>query len=411
MRAFALDVVQTLRNAGFSALWAGGCVRDFLLGHDPHDYDVATDALPDQVQKLFKRTLAVGAQFGVIEVLGSRQLHVQVATFRSDAAYSDGRHPDAVRFGTPQEDAQRRDFTINGLFYDPINEQVIDYVEGRVDLEAKIVRAIGAPQARIQEDKLRMLRAVRFVSRLQFALDPATQDAIASLAGALYQVSAERITDELKKMLIPATRRSALVLLLQLGLLRRLLPEFTLQNVTFSLSGSLPNEPVSFPLAWAALLLDLQQDVEQEGNRALQKPALFKIAARFRFSNQERDAVSFLTENLIALRRADELEWSRLKPILSKSNILDLLTLLTAACHAWNWEQSGLIYCRDRLAQWSKEDLEPPSLITGEDVAQLGIARGPQFKVFLDAVRREQLNETIRSREEALQLLQKLAKT
>src|SRR5438874_6755264 len=185
-RAFATDVVRRLKEAGFEALWAGGCVRDQMLGREPDDYDVATSARPEQVQALFRRTVAVGVSFGVVEVLGPRTpdgpLKVQVATFRRDAAYSDGRHPDAVTFSTAREDAERRDFTINGMFFDPLEERVIDYVGGEADLKAGIVRAIGDPLQRLTEDKLRLLRAVRFAARFAFTLDPTTAAALKSMA-------------------------------------------------------------------------------------------------------------------------------------------------------------------------------------------------------------------------------------
>ncbi|MGH7200793.1 MAG: CCA tRNA nucleotidyltransferase, partial [Planctomycetaceae bacterium] len=199
---FALEVVRRLREAGHQALWAGGCVRDLLLGREPQDYDVATDAVPETVRDLFgrRRTLAVGASFGVIIVRGP-QSEVEVATFRTDLGYSDGRRPDAVAFSTPQEDAQRRDFTINGMFYDPIAERIIDYVGGEEDLKRRIIRAIGRPEDRMAEDKLRMLRAVRFAARFDFAIDPATLTAIQQQARELVIVSAERIAAEMRHIL------------------------------------------------------------------------------------------------------------------------------------------------------------------------------------------------------------------
>ena len=205
-RDFAIDVVKRLRDAGFQALWAGGCVRDYLLGLAPKDYDVATDARPEQVQALFRWTIAVGMSFGVVQVLGPRGpsgvLKVEVATFRSDGDYSDGRHPDNVVFASAREDALRRDFTINGMFYDPVAEQVIDYIGGQEDLQARRLRAIGDPMARFREDKLRLLRAIRFATRFDLTLDPTTAAAIGSLALQIRQVSAERIADELRKLLV-----------------------------------------------------------------------------------------------------------------------------------------------------------------------------------------------------------------
>src|SRR5579862_9222407 len=228
-RDFAIDVVRRLQGAGFQALWAGGCVRDELLSLVPQDYDVATDARPEQVQQLFHRSIAVGASFGVIEVLGPRQdgdyLKVEVATFRSDVSYSDGRHPDAVVFSSPREDALRRDFTINGMFFDPVTEELIDYVGGKADLEARILRAIGDPKLRFQEDKVRLLRGVRFAARFDLSLEPDTAAAIRAAAPFLPQVSAERIAKEMRALLAHARRARALNLMYDLGLVHVILPE------------------------------------------------------------------------------------------------------------------------------------------------------------------------------------------
>src|SRR5947208_9104318 len=228
-REFAVDVVRRLRDAGFQGLWAGGCVRDDLLGLVPKDYDVATDARPEQVQALFRRTVAVGASFGVVEVLGPRTpagpLKVQVATFRADGSYSDGRHPDAVVFSSPEEDARRRDFTVNGMFFDPLTEQVIDYVGGRDDLRDGVLRAIGDPAQRFAEDKLRLLRAVRFATRFNLTLDPATAHAIRAMAGEITVVSAERIADELRKLLTDPRRAAGMRLMDEVALVTPILPE------------------------------------------------------------------------------------------------------------------------------------------------------------------------------------------
>ncbi len=227
-REFAVDVVRRLQVAGFRALWNGGCVRDFLMGRTPKDYDVATDARPEAVRQLFghRRTLAVGASFGVIIVLGSKEAgNIEVATFRTEGPYLDGRRPEHVDFAGPEEDAQRRDFTINGMFYDPVSEQVLDYVGGEKDLAAGVVRAIGRPADRMTEDKLRMLRAVRFAATLDFQLDPATAEAVRTMAPEIHVVSAERIAQELKKMLVDPHRRRAIELARDTHLLVEILPE------------------------------------------------------------------------------------------------------------------------------------------------------------------------------------------
>ena len=217
-RDFAIDVVRRLREAGFQALWAGGCVRDQLLGLSPKDFDVATDARPDDVQRLFRRTVAVGVSFGVVEVLGPPPLKVQVATFRADVSYSDGRRPDAVVFTSAREDALRRDFTINGMFFDPLENQVIDYVEGQKDLEARVLRAIGEPAERFAEDKLRLLRAVRFATHYELSFDLATASALRAMANQISVVSAERIAEELRRLLVDPHRQRGMELFMDMGL-------------------------------------------------------------------------------------------------------------------------------------------------------------------------------------------------
>src|SRR5262245_30736477 len=285
-REFAIDVVRRLRQSGYEALWAGGCVRDELLGLTPADYDVATSARPEEVERTFARTVAVGASFGVVEVIGPRRPDqsfpkVQVATFRSDGAYIDGRRPESVVFSTAVEDAQRRDFTINGMFFDPLESKVIDYVGGQADLKAGVLRAIGDPRARFREDKLRLMRAVRMAARFDFPIESATAAAIREMAPELNVVSAERIADELRKMLVHRNRAWAMRQMDELGLLRQVLPE-----VENDMKGRLPQglpeaptgdlwqhilrvlellegpqwpqpSPVSFPLAFAAILHDV----------------------------------------------------------------------------------------------------------------------------------------------------------
>src|SRR5262245_31192301 len=237
-REFALEIAQKLRTAGFEALWAGGCVRDQLLGITPKDSDVATSAKPDEIRDLFgrRRTLPIGASFGVIMVLGPRDAgQIEVATFRTDAAYSDGRHPDSVTFTTAEQDAQRRDFTINGIFFDPVASEVVDFVGGQNDLERRVIRAIGAPRLRLNEDKLRMLRAVPFAAAFEFTIDAETLRAIQEMAAEIHLVSAERIGMEIRRMLLDSHRAVALSLLRDTGLLPQVLPEVaSLSETAFS---------------------------------------------------------------------------------------------------------------------------------------------------------------------------------
>ena len=242
-REFAISVVRRLQEAGHQALWAGGCVRDERLGLVPNDYDIATDARPEDVKRLFRRTVAVGISFGVVEVLGPRErpeLRVQVATFRSDVSYSDGRRPDEVIFSSPKEDALRRDFTINGMFYDPLHDRLLDFVGGREDLDKRVLRAIGDPVVRFTEDKLRLLRAVRLATRFDLTIDAATAAAIRSMAPEITVVSAERIAQELRQLLEHAQRARGMNLLFELGLVHAILPELAPMK---GLAQGLPSAP------------------------------------------------------------------------------------------------------------------------------------------------------------------------
>jgi poly(A) polymerase len=394
-REFATDVVRRLRAAGHAALFAGGCVRDRLLGHEPDDYDVATDATPEQVQQLFKRTVAVGANFGVVEVLGPKPLKVQVATFRSDGSYSDGRRPDAVVFSSPEEDAKRRDFTINGMFFDPLEDKVIDYVGGQADLKAGVLRAIGDPRQRFVEDKLRMLRAVRFATRFQLRPDPATADAIRTMAGDIKVVSTERIADELRKLLTDARRADGARLLADVGLLATLLPEVTDAPKAVRVLEALPAD-ASFELALASILQDL--DSRDAG----------RICLRFKLSNAERERIEWLVRHHNYLCGCLSLSGSRLKPVLAHGGIHDLLALHRANAAAAGESLDHVEFCEQKLREWPRELLNPPPLITGEDLLALGVKQGPAFKRILDAVRAAQLDGTIKTKEEAIDLARRL---
>jgi poly(A) polymerase len=417
-RDFAADIVRTLRGHGFEAYWAGGCVRDRLLGIQPKDYDVATSALPEQIREVFShpRTVAVGAQFGVITVVGPRGAgQVEVATFREDLSYSDGRRPDAVRFSTPQADAQRRDFTINGLFYDPLEDRVLDFVGGVDDLGRRVVRAIGEPRARFEEDKLRLLRAVRFTATYDFALDMATREAIEEMTNQLRVVSVERIADEMRRMLVPSARVRAVNLLHEVGLLVQILPELAAagdpeQSTTAKLSGSQAwdlslrllgvLESPTFPLALAALLLPF---VDGEG--------AWQIARRWKLSNDESKTLRWLIEQQSALVGAREMPWSKLQPLLIAPQSGELIALHEALRKAGDGDalatDDDLAACGEKLA-WPREQLDPPPLITGDDLIAHGVPRGKQYQKLLAAARAAQLDGQISTREQALDLVDQL---
>jgi poly(A) polymerase len=402
-REFAVEVVRQLRAAGHEALWAGGCVRDQLLGVLPKDYDVATDATPDRVREVFgkRRTLPIGAAFGVITVLGPKGAgQIDVATFRRDAAYSDGRHPDAVTFSDAEHDAQRRDFTINGLFYDPLDDRVIDYVGGQDDLQRHVIRAIGNPLQRIAEDKLRMLRAVRFAARFDFAIDDATLAAIKQQAHELIIVSAERVAAELRLILTHNSRARGVELLADTGLLDVILPELAVitQNRDqwsrcLAVLASL-HEP-TFSMSLAALLREADDKLPQT------------VFHRWKLSTDELAGIEKLLHEESLIRAARSQPWPKLQRVLIAPRTVELLDYCKAVARVLDGTTAEIDFCREKLALPPAE-LNPPPLITGADLKQLGIPQGPAYRDLLDAVRDAQLNRRIVTREQALTLARQL---
>jgi poly(A) polymerase len=419
-RDFAVEVVQTLTKAGFRALWAGGCVRDLLLGKAPDDYDVATDARPEQVQDVFgpKRTRAIGASFGVILVHGPHRKgagDVEVATFRTEGPYLDGRRPEHVAYATAEEDAHRRDFTINGMFFDPLADQVLDYVGGREDIERKVVRAIGDAHARFREDKLRMLRAVRIAARFEFTLDRETADAIRSMAPELLVVSQERIAMELKKMLVHHRRARAVALADELNLLTIIFPELAPVVATsgqpvagdrwqVTLRTLEMLEGPRFELALATLLREVAFD-----RAPLETGALVEsICRRLRLSNDETEDVAWLVSHRSGLQGASSWPKNRLKRLLARPLIHELLALEGAHSAAATTSRADVDFCDRYLRTTPKEEIDPPPLITGDDLVALGLEPGAKFKELLEAVRDAQLNGEIKTRDEALALIRRL---
>jgi poly(A) polymerase len=417
-RQFAVEIVQTLREHGYEAYWAGGCVRDFLLGKEPDDYDVATSARPEEVRRLFgrRKTIAVGAAFGVIVVVGPKGAgQVEVATFRSDAAYSDGRRPDAVTYSTAREDVLRRDFTINGMLYDPLDDRVLDFVGGQEDLRRGILRAIGDARQRLAEDKLRMLRAVRFSARFGFSLEEQTVAAVAEMAPQITIVSAERITQEFRAMLEHPARHKAMELCHQLGLLTTLLPELaplvaddSRWRRTLDVLELLP-EP-SFPLVYAALLHVLAEDVDAASCR-VSAGAVARLAdgicRRWKFSNDERELVVWLLAHRTALRDARQKPWPRVQRIMTHVNISDLLALHEAELTSLGLPLDDTNWCRAQLGR-PRAEWDPPPLITGDDLLAHGVPQGKIYQQLLEAVRDAQLEGRIESKPEALALVDKL---
>jgi tRNA nucleotidyltransferase/poly(A) polymerase len=410
-RQFAVDVVRHLREGGHQALWAGGCVRDQLMGQLPKDYDVATDAVPDRVREVFgkRRTLPIGASFGVITVLGPKGAgQIDVATFRRDAAYSDGRHPDSVSFSDAEHDAQRRDFTINGLFFDPLEDRVIDFVGGQDDLDRRVIRAIGDPLARIAEDKLRMLRAARFAARFDFVIEDRTLAAIKQQARELIIVSAERIAAELRLILTHPNRARGIELLAETGLLEVILPEATslLENPdqwSRSIAISAGLHTPTFAMALAALL----REIAASGGVANLPRLVFD---RWRLSTDELTGVEKLFSEEPIIRAARAQPWPKLQRVLTAPRVDELLGYCEAVARVVDGSTAEIDFCREKLAL-PPELLNPPPLITGDDLKQLGIPPGPAYRELLDAIRDAQLQSEIDSRSDALERIKNWQKT
>lgn len=414
-REFAVDVVRSLTDAGFQALWAGGCVRDLLRGTSPKDYDVASSARPDEVRNLFGRgqTLAVGESFGVILVRGPRgAADVEVAMFRTEGPYSDGRRPDQIAFATPEEDARRRDFTINGMFYDPLEQEVYDYVGGKDDLAAGVLRAIGDPAARMTEDKLRMLRAVRFAAVMEFEIDEATANAVRRMAEEIHVVSPERIAQELTRMLLDEHRRRAMELAMDLGLLCEVLPELDSIAPTHDNGSSGDDEPgpwartlqalhlleaPGLELAFAALL---HEAVDSESAR--------RVCRRLRLSNRETELVGWLLDHASDIAAAPKMKPSTLKRMLSHANVGEQLALARVLRLVNGRDLHPVLFCEQYLRDTPPEQLNPPPLLTGDILISHGHKPGPEFKPLLDAVRDAQLNGEISNEAEALELVARL---
>ena len=407
-RDFAIVVVDRLRKAGFEAFWAGGCVRDELIGRTPADYDVATSALPDQVRAVFgaRNTLAMGAAFGVITVLGPRAAgQVEVATFRSDAAYTDGRHPAGVTFTNAREDALRRDFTINGLFLDPMTGDVHDYVDGRADLTAGIVRAIGTAVLRFGEDHLRMLRAIRFAAVFGFAIEEQTEAAIVRMAQLVTSVSPERIATELRAMVSRPGRRRAVELLAQTGLARHVLPE-----VAPAADGAEAH------VAWhdAARIIDALDEPQLASALAiltadLPAESLRQIASRLRLSNHDIKTAGWLHAAVTAVGSADEHElsqrpWSQVQPWLAHEAAFLLADVLRAraACGLGSSDAASWMSAKLRMPT---EQLDPQPLLTGNDLLAAGVPAGRAIGQELEILRTLQLDGVVTTKAAAIERL------
>ena len=454
-KQFATSIVATLRDHGHQAYLCGGCVRDLLLGREPADYDVTTDATPEQVMRIFPETYAVGAQFGVVLVPIPREDNsrkeessaaqntdetaaptspkanvVEVATFRSDVGYSDGRHPDEVRYSKdPREDVARRDFTINGLLMDPISGEVLDFVGGRKDLDAHLIRTIGGPALRFAEDKLRMLRAVRFAARFEYHIDPPTFAAMHEMSSRIHQVSHERVRDELTKMLTEGHARQAFLLLDESGLLREVLPEISaMKGVeqppqfhpegdvfvhTLLLLEHLPH-PCPPTLAWGALLHDVGKPptfrvapdrIRFDGHVEVGVRMAEEICRRLRFSNDDTEQILALVNQHMRFGQITLMKESTLKKFLRLPRFEEHLDLHRMDCQASHGDLSSYGFAKEQLAAIPPEKMRPAPLVTGHDLIAAGYAPGPRFKEILSVVEDGQLEGRLQSKDEAMQLI------
>jgi poly(A) polymerase len=426
MESAARSIAHRLREHGHVAYFAGGCVRDLLRGQVPKDFDVATDARPDAVQKMFPRTYAVGAHFGVIVVL-EKDFQFEVATFRSDGAYLDGRRPVGVHFANAEEDAARRDFTINGMFFDPEKDEVIDFVGGRADLERKLIRAIGDPAQRFAEDRLRMLRAVRFATTLGFEIDAETWEAVKANAASIKEISAERIREELVRVFLSPNRARGWDLLDASGLLGAVLPEIEAmkgceQPPQFHPEGDvfkhtrimlemLPAE-ASLPLVFSVLFHDIGKPptatVDEEGrirfngHDRIGAEMTEAIMERLRFSRAEIDATVEAVRQHMVFKDVPNMRVAKLKRFMARPTFNEELELHRVDCASSHGMLDNYEFLLKKKEEFANEPIIPPPLVTGDDLIAMGLKPGPRFGEILEAVETQQLEGALKDREEAL---------
>ena len=428
MKKTAEELVQRLREAGHTAYFAGGCVRDALLGLEPKDYDVATSARPDEVSALFADSRSVGAHFGVI-LVHRDGFDFEIATFRTDGDYKDGRRPDSVVFSNPEDDAQRRDFTINGLFFDPVKEEVIDFVGGREDLEKGVLRAIGDPAKRFGEDHLRLMRAVRFAVRYGFEIDPGTWEAMRAQAADIRGISAERIRDEFSRMMLLPERVRAFDLLVDSGLMAQIFPEILdLQGCeqppqfhpegdvfvhTRLMLSLLMEESVTLNVVLSVLLHDIakpasytfdeaDQRIRFNGHDKLGAEMAETILRRLKYPNETVDAVVEMVANHMAFINVQKMRTSKLKRFMARSTFEEEMELHRVDCLGSWGGLDNYEYLRGKEEAFSAEPLIPERLVTGADLIERGMKPGPEMGALLTDIQNQQLDGELSSREDAL---------
>ena len=434
MKSVAAQIVRRLRERGHAAYLVGGCVRDMVMGGKPKDFDVATDARPEEVQNIFRKTIPVGARFGVV-IVRMRGRNYEVATFRREHGYSDGRRPDVVKYGTAKEDVRRRDFTVNGLFYDPVADKIIDHVGGVKDIRRKIIRAIGDPEDRFAEDKLRLLRAVRFANRLGFTIEPRTAAAVKKHAADIRRVSAERVRDELAGILTGPAPGAGVRLLDEMGLLKFVLSEVkAMQGVAqppeFHPEGDVYIHTLlmldmlrrpALALALAALLHDVgkpktfvvAERIRFDRHTVVGEEMAREILTRLRFPTETVKLVAALVREHLRFMDAPKMKESTLKRFLRQERFDLHLALHRLDCAASHNDLSTWRLCRAKLRTLEKagaeQSLRPAPLLNGRDLIALGLAPGPLFKKILTAVEDAQLEGRVRDRDQALQLAREFA--
>ncbi len=426
-RSKATQIVRTLHDAGHTAYFAGGCVRDALMGKTPEDYDIATSARPEEVQALFSRSRAIGAHFGVILITESG-IDYEVATFRNDGAYRDGRHPENVVFSSPEEDARRRDFTINGIFFDPLREEIIDFVGGRADLEKKIIRAIGEPAERFREDHLRVMRAVRFATVLDFEIESRTWSALATYAPDLAHISMERIRDELTRILISPRRLRGFDLLVESGIMANIIPEILElrgceQPPQFHPEGDvfvhtrlmieLLKEDASLPLVLAVLLHDIgkpaTRSYDEAGARirfnahdSLGARMTETILRRLKYSNEIIDATVEAVARHMVFKDVRKMRIARLKRFMAGPNFEDELELHRVDCASSHGMLDNYEFLHSKIEEFASEPLIPERLITGNDLIAMGWRPGAEIGRILTEIQTLQLEGELANRDEAI---------
>jgi len=433
----AIEIVKTLQKHGYKAFFAGGCVRDMIMGKVSIDYDIATSALPQDIINLFGKTIPVGVQFGVVIVVKDGH-NFEVATFRTEGSYSDGRHPDYVAFSTPEDDVKRRDFTINGLLYDPVKNEILDYVGGQEDISKGIIRTIGNPAERFTEDKLRMIRAARFACRFNFPIHEDTRRAIIQLAQNIHVVSAERIREELEKILTGTNPHIGIKLLDELCLLEEILPEvssmkgvrqpenfhpegdvFVHTLLCLSKLAPVPEQGMERPswtFAMGILLHDIGKTMTLEEldrirfnlHEKVGADMTAKICDRLKTSNAEKDRIVWLVLKHLYFKDAQKMRLSKLKRLLAEEGYPELAELCRIDALASSGDLSDYHYCQEMFSKLSHEEVKPKPLITGHDLIDMGLKPGPVFKDILTKIEDEQLEGNVTTKEAAIEMAKSL---